>query len=245
MESDQLRRRTGGAAALIEAATFVFGFVLFATMLSDYTTGDPTAAESVEFLVGHQTLFYVWNTVIFIVFGVALVPLVLALHDRLQVHARAQLLTRTATAFGLIWAGLVLATGMVANIGIGTVADLHADDPSAAEPVWSALDSVQNGLGGGNEIVGGMWMLLLSAAGLRVAGLPKALGYLGIVIGLAGVVTVVPPLEMIGAVFGLGLIVWFVWVGILLLRDATGPEEPDVLDGVITALHVEPPAASV
>jgi hypothetical protein len=46
--------RVGGIAALIAAATFVFGFALFATVLSDYTTGDPTPAESVAFLVDNQ-----------------------------------------------------------------------------------------------------------------------------------------------------------------------------------------------
>ena len=36
--------------------------------------------------------------------------------------------------------------------------------------------------------------------------------------GIAGLVTVVPPLETIGAVFGIGLIIWFVWIGVLLLK---------------------------
>ncbi|MGA7758441.1 MAG: hypothetical protein WCA57_11425 [Ilumatobacteraceae bacterium] len=59
-------------------------------------------------------------------------------------------------------AGLAIAAGMVSNIAIGTVTDLNDTDPAAAETVWSALDSVQNGLGGGNEIAGGVWILLVS-----------------------------------------------------------------------------------
>jgi hypothetical protein len=34
-------------------------------------------------------------------------------------------MAQTATAFGLIWAGLVMATGMVANVGIGRVVELY------------------------------------------------------------------------------------------------------------------------
>jgi hypothetical protein len=47
--------------------------------------------------------------------------------------------------------------------------------------------------------------------------------YLGVVIGVAGALTVVPPLEDLTAMFGLGLIVWFTWLGIVLLRSASEP----------------------
>lgn len=51
-------------------------------------------------------------------------------------------------------------------------------------------------------------------------GVPRALNYLGVVIGVLGLLTVVPALEVLGAVFGLGLIVWFVWLGIVMLRSS-------------------------
>ena len=217
------RQKSGGVAALIAASTFLFGIAMFVTVLADYTTGDPTPEESVAFMVDNQAALYVWNLVIFIVFGIALVPVVLVLRDRLMGLSPA--LSQAAGAFGLIWAGLVLAAGMVSNIAIGTVADLHETDPAGAELVWSALDSVQNGLGGGNEIVGGVWVLLVSVAALKTAALPRTLNYLGIVAGAAGLLTVIPALEAIGAVFGIGLIVWFVWVGVILLRDDAHPDE--------------------
>jgi len=207
----------GGVAALVEAATFIIGIAMFVTLLSDYTTGDPTPAESVAFLVDHQPGLYIWNVIIFIVFGLFLVPTVLALYERLS--SRTPMLAQASAAFGLVWAGLVLAAGMITNIGIGTIADLNETDPAGAETVWSALDAVQNGLGGGNEIAGGVWVLLVSLAALRSGALPTAMNYLGIISGVAGLVTVVPALEDVGAVFGIGLIVWFVWLGLTLLRE--------------------------
>jgi hypothetical protein len=228
----EARQRIGGVAALVEAATFVIGIAMFVTVLADYTTGDPTPAESVAFLVDNQAVLYVWNVIIFIVFGVALVPVVLALHGRLKGAAPA--LAQASTAFGLIWAGLVLAAGMVTNIGIGTIADLDDTDPARAETVWSALDSVQNGLGGGNEIVGGLWVLLVSVAALRTAALPSALNYLGIASGVAGLVTIVPPLEAVGAIFGVGLIVWFTWLGTVLLRGSRDPRGAVSTQGAVT-----------
>ena len=74
-------------------------------------------------------------------------------------------------------------------------------------------------LGGGIEIVGAAWVLLVSLAGIRVYFLGHGLGGLGIGIAVAGTWTLVPPAVTYAApMFGLGLIVWFVWIGVTLLR---------------------------
>ncbi len=77
---------------------------------------------------------------------------------------------------------------------------------------------VTNGLGGGNEVLGGVWVLGTSIVALRERLFAPWVNRLGVVMGVAGLVTVVPALEDVGAVFGLGLIVWFVAVGRALLR---------------------------
>jgi hypothetical protein len=220
-------QKVGGVAALIAAATWVFGFVLFLTVINtaDFEFGnldDPI--QSVEFLADNQTIMHINSLIVYVVFGAFLVVLALALNERLKAGSRA--LVQSATVFGLIWAGLVIAAGMVANIGLGTVVDLYGKDPAQAGSVWLALDSVENGLGGGYEIAGGLWVLLMSWAALRAGVLPRALNYLGVVGGVAGLLTVVPALEMLGAVFGLALIVWFVWLGIVMLRGGTTTSSP-------------------
>ena len=210
-----------GVAALIEAATFVVGFALYATLLAsaDYGSLDVDPVQNVAFLADNQAIMYAWHLIIYVAFGVFLVVLVLALHERLKAGSPA--MVQTATAFGLIWAGLVIASGMVANIGAGIVVDIYGDDPVHAASVWLALNFVVEGLGGGNEIVGGLWVLLVSSAALRTGGLPRTLNYLGVVIGVAGLLTVVPALgELGGAIFGLGSIAWFVWLGIVMLRGS-------------------------
>lgn len=211
-------QKTGGIASLIEAVTVVVGLGMFATLLTDYTTGDPSAAESVAYVADNQAILYIWNTITLIAFAVFLVVVSLALHDRLK---SAGAMTQAATVFGFIWSGLLLAGGMVTNIGLGAVADLAAANSANAESVWLALDAVQSGLSGGNEITGGVWILLISWAGLRTGALPSAINYLGIVMGVAALATIVPALEAVGALFGLGLIVWFIWLGMIMLRDTT------------------------
>ena len=214
-------QKMGGFASLIAAATFVVGMVLLLTLVTPagYGSLEVDPVENVAFLVTNQGLMYAWHLIIYVTFGVCLVVLVLALHERLVGGTPS--LVRVATAFGMIWGVLMFASGMTANIGARVVADVYARDPAQAGTVWLALQFVVDGLGGGNEIVGGLWVLLLSWAALRSGKLPKALNILGVVSGAAGLVTVVPLLSEVGAIFGLGCIVWFAWLGIVMMRGVT------------------------
>jgi len=214
--------RVGGAAALLAAGTFGYGIAMLATTFADYTDPDATAAESVDFLVDHQGSLLAWYIGIFIVFGAALVPMGLALRQRLA--DRTPLLANAGMVFAAIWAVLMFATGMISNIGIEAVADLADSDPDRAVTVWSTLDAVTDGLGGGNELVGGFWILLVSIAGLLTARLPRWLNVVGVATAVAGVITVVPAFEVVEIVFGLGSIVWFIGVGVTLVRDRTTVE---------------------
>lgn len=210
-------QRIGGAAGLLAAGTFAYGIVLYATTLADYTDPDATPAELVDFLVDHQGALLAWYIGIFLVFGAVLVPLALALRERFL--DRTPALANAGMVLAAIWAALMFATGMISNIGIEDVADLAETDPDRAVTVWSTIDTVTNGLGGGNELVGGIWIALVSIAGMLTARLPRWLNGLGAVTALAGVVTLVPDFEAAEMVFGLGSIVWFIGVGIVLRRS--------------------------
>lgn len=209
-------QKTGGIAALIAAATFVVGIAVGFTLLAPYLTDTLNPQQTVAFLADNQAIMYVWNMIIYVVFGVFLVVVALALHERLHKGARSTM--QVATAFGLLWAGLVIASGMIFNVGSSLVVDLLGNNAEQAAAVWLAISAVQEGLGGGNEIVGGLWILLVSWAAMRTAGLPRVLIYLGAIIGVAGIVTVVPSLGDLGAIFGLGSILWFAWTGIVMVR---------------------------
>jgi hypothetical protein len=168
-----------------------------------------------------QSILQALMILIYVVFGIALVFLAVALHERLNV--RSLELIKVATPFGLIWAGLVISSGMVGSVGLEVVAELHTQDAAQAASVWSAIGAIQERLGGGVEIVGGVWVVLITVASLRSRVLPRALSYLGLFVGAAGVLTVVPALGGLGALFGLGQIAWFAWLGVIMLRACTQP----------------------
>ncbi len=207
-------QKLGGTAALINAAAYIIGFSMVLTLLMPIL--DSTPDQFLAFLTANQSLMVVWYSIIYLVAGVFMVPLVLALHERLKGKATAVM--PTATAIGLIWAGLIIASGLLLVNNVAIVTKLYGQDPEQAATVWLALSAVESGLGGAIELPGGLWILLVSWVALQAGGLPKALNYLGLVIGIAGVLTVVPVLGEAGAVFGLGFIIWFAWAGMVMIR---------------------------
>ncbi|MBX3001689.1 MAG: DUF4386 family protein [Caldilineaceae bacterium] len=210
-------QKFGGFAALYLAAAYLIGMVLFLVVLDYPSITNP--AQKVALLIEQQMVIFSTNLLIYVFFGVFLIVLSLALYDRLKSGDLA--LMQVATVLGIIWAGSLVASGMVANAGIAPVVALHATDPSQAALTWQTIETVASGLGNGNgEILGGLWALLVSLAALRAGGLPRGLAILGLLVGAVGVISLVPGLtELMVGVFGLSQILWFIWLGIVLLRN--------------------------
>jgi hypothetical protein len=209
-------QKSGGIAALLHAAAYIVGMVLGFTLIFPLLEAAPN--EYLKFLADNQPLVYVWNLISYWGSAITLVIMVLALYERLKDGSPA--LAQTSAAFGLIWAGLIIASGNLMLRNLGVVADLFGADPAQAVTAWTALQAVENGITSGNELVGSLWVLLLSVAALRTNALPRALNILGVLLGVAGTLTMIPALfDSLIMVFGPGMVVWSVWLGIARLRQ--------------------------
>lgn len=223
--------RAGALSALTIAATYLFGFGLFLGVLD--RSGYEGAAGDLAFVLDNQVWLSAAMIILYVIAGCALVVLGLAFHERFKSTQSA--LTGAATAFAMIWAGLVIASGFVGLIGIETMASLAAAEPLVAASAWVAISVVQNALGGGIELVGGVWMLIISALALRFQPGPfqsgrlsssgRALHYLGLVIGIMGILTVIPGLGDFAALFGMAQIVWFVWTAFDMMKHCPSAKE--------------------
>jgi hypothetical protein len=144
----------------------------------------------------------------------------LALWDRLRAaHA---LTARAATGVSLLWSVALVASGLVFTYGLTTIEELAATDRAQAVTTWRALEPVALALGGGGgELLGGLFVLLVSLAVLQGGGLPRPLMWLGVAAGSVGLASVVPPLHDLSVAFGLLQIVWFAWLGVVLIRSAS------------------------
>lgn len=209
-------QKFGGIAALYEAAAYIVGMVGFLVVVNVSSVADPV--QQVALIADNLTFLYTMHLFIYVVWGVFMVVLTLALYERLKAGSPA--IVQTATVFGLFWGCVIIVGGMIYNVGMQTVVDLYGKDPAQAGTVWLTISSVFAGFAGANEAIGGIWILLFSWAALRTEAFSKILNYLGIVVGAAGIVSIIPALaEQFIYIFALGQIVWFIWLGIVLLRS--------------------------
>jgi hypothetical protein len=222
--------KLGGAAALLHAAAYLVGIALGVTLLFPMANAGP--GQYVAFVAQNEGLVYVWNLVSYWGSGLTLVCMALALYHLLL--SGAPILAETATAFGLIWATLIIGSANLMLRDSGVIAGLYAQDPSRAAALWPVLEAVENGIVSGNELVGSLWVLLISAAALRTrplgAGvLARPFGYFGLAISAAGMLTMIPALAAaMSMVFGFAMIVWSVWLGVALLLASRSPSPQPV-----------------
>ncbi len=209
--------KSGGISALLMALSYIVGIVIFVTVLNPEDSLNLT--QQVEFLIENQSVIYFTMLFIYVIAGFALLVLVQALYEVLKTKHKT--LMQTTAVIGFIWSGVVIAAGMIYLVGMDSVIELNDTQSSQAASLWQSVQVISNGLGGGTEIVGGIWIALISWTALRSNIFPKVLNYLGLIVGLAGIVTIIPTLKDATMVFGLGQILWFIWVGVALLKRAT------------------------
>lgn len=210
-------QKFGGFAAFYLAAAFLLGLTLFVVVLDYASITDPL--QKVALLAEKHSIIFLTNLLMYVFFGVFLVVLATALYERFK--SGSPILAKVATILGVIWAGSLVASGMVSNAGIDPVLALYAIDPGQASLIWQMIESISSGLGNGNgEILGGCWVLLTSVAALRGGGLPKALNFLGLAVGAIGILSLIPGLiSTLTSLFGVTQVIWYVWLGVVLLRN--------------------------
>jgi hypothetical protein len=209
-------QKMGGFAALYEAAAYIVGMIGFLAVVDVSGVADPV--KKVALMAENMTFLYVLHLITYVIWGIFMVVLALALYERLKTSSPA--MAQTATVFGIFWGCVIILSGMIHNVGMQNVVALYAKNPNQAGTIWLTVESLLGGLAGSNETIGGIWILLLSWAAMRTGELPRVLNYLGIAVGVAGIISIVPALaEIFIYIFALGQIVWFIWLGISMLRS--------------------------
>ncbi len=207
-------QKIGAFSAFYLAAAYILGIIIFLLVLDYPSITSP--AEKLDVLVRHEGMTYLTNVLMYVVFGLFLIVLSHTFKSILK--EASPVLARIASAVGIVWAGMLIASGMVANTGIAPVIALHAADPAGAVMYWSIIETVSGGLGCvTGEIMGGTMTLLVGLAVLCGGTFHKGFGWYSIVVGAIGILSIVPVLHDMSAVFGMAQMVWFVWIGILLL----------------------------
>ena len=210
--------KVGGIAALICAATYLLAIGLVATLLTPMLDDSLTFAQFMAFYTPHQSLVYIWHFSMYLVNGTSLALLALALYQHLKTSAPA--LALVSACFGLIWTVLVFASGFISLYGYDAFAKLAVTDPNQAAALRLMVSTITNGIDSSDRFLGSLWLLLSSLTALRVRLLARPLNYFGLFIGSVGILSsLAPALTALGLAFGVEILVWWIWLGIVMLRS--------------------------
>jgi hypothetical protein len=209
--------KSGGVAALLQAALFLITLIFIFVLLPGQGLTGPEAFNDPAVALAsaaQSPLLAVFNW-LDVAFAVTTVLIVLALHERLQVSAPT--IVRLATTAGLMAAVILLLLGMIGFSAVSELAHLSVQNPTSAQAAYLAVNAVINSLRSANTFAYGWWVLLVSWVALPIGRLPKALSYLGLLFGVMGIATfALPVLGFLGIMVGL---IWFGWLGLVLLRE--------------------------
>jgi hypothetical protein len=216
-------QKLAGISAISAALIYIVAFVYFGAFWSYPSAGSPT--EKMVHLAENHLIFSTIYFLMYVVFGVFLAVIVTGLHERLK-HTNSPAIA-IGSLFGVVWVGLVIASGMISTIGLAYAVDLMDASAENAFDIWIIVSLMTESLGGGNELVGGLWVLLVSVVALQAGEFPRVLNYLGLFVGMAGIATIYPD-DTLTEIFGVTQIGWFLWLGICLLTEenANKPIQP-------------------
>ena len=205
-----------GFCAIFLAVIYIGAFIYFGGFWAYPHTAE--ASVQLRYLSDNHLLISAIYVCIYILFGVVLSVLVLGLYEKHSI-CKARYLSKIATLFGVLWVGLVIASGMIFVIGLRSVIDLAPTNIERASETWHIVTLLTESLGGGNELVGGIWVLLISLCNLSSKIFSRWLNYIGLYVGASGIATVYPA-DVFTEIFGISQIVWFVWIGISFIEYA-------------------------
>ena len=207
-------QKLGGFCSISLGLIYIIAFIVFGGIL-EYPKADATEIERLNFLSDNYLTLSTINLISYVLFGILLAVVVVSIHQKIKDYVPN--FSILASAFGIIWVGLVIGSGMIANIGLNSVIEIGIEEPQKAISIWKSVCIVSEGLGGGNEIVGAIWVLLLSMATFKHSFFSKPLNLLGLFVALAGILTILP-FDLFKEIFGVSQIVWFIWIGITMIR---------------------------
>jgi hypothetical protein len=202
--------------SLYMAISYIAGMFIFIFLL-DYPNIEP--AGRINLLSEYTSLHYFTNLFLYVIFGFSLVLFSLSLYENFKEGNR--LLARTSVVTGIIWAGLLIASGMIANAGIAPTLEFLSQDPEEAKRFWRTIETVSNGLGGAHgEVAGGVFTVMVSLAAWQTVYSNRFLNYFGLITGTLGVASTFPDSNSLTGVFGITQAVWFIWSGTWFLRKS-------------------------
>lgn len=194
--------------AVISAAyggfSYIAGMFVYLVIIGD--NSGTTVVEQVAIMGQNAFLIHITTLHIYVLFSAGIIAI--AAYTYLKLKVDQPVLALLSLIAGVIWATLLIASGFISMAFTNALLSGGVTDSLIA--AWPAIDLVRDALGGGNELIGGVFTGLLSFA-LFKARLGTVVTYgLGLIVCVGGLVSALPYLADVGiGIFVLSQILWF------------------------------------
>lgn len=205
---------TGSYLSFGLALCYVIGFVCLFLFFGPLVEGQLSKDERFVFFLNNKLSLQFWYLIIYVLFGILLIQLI----SILKTHIKRNILNEFGSIVGFIWAAFVIASGFIFTVGVEKVSQLEIDNETTYA-IFTTVQIIQDALGGGLELLGGIWVFCIGFMGFSSNIFHKYFNLFSLLLGAVGILTVFPFFYSLGGVFGMLQIGWFIWLGVLLWRN--------------------------
>ena len=191
-------------SAVYGGLSYIGGIFVYLVLIGD--NSGAAVAEQVAIMGQNAFLIHITTLHIYVLFSAGIIAIAAYTYRKLQSEQPA--LALLSLIAGVIWATLLIASGFISMAFTNALMSGGVTDSLIA--AWPAIDIVSDALGGGNELLGGVFTGLLSFA-LYKARLGTMLTYgLGLIVCVGGLISTLPYLADVGiGIFVMSQIPWF------------------------------------
>jgi hypothetical protein len=228
-------QKAGGISAIISAVSYVCAIGLYMTLMMPMADSNLGIHEYMAFFIPNKSLAFIWTFSMYIIHGASLVVLVPALHERLK--NTSPRLALVASGFGFIWTSFVLLSGFITIWGNEALITLYGKNQDQAETFKNALTIITLGIDSSDRFLGSLWVGLVSLAAFKKKAFPETFNIFGLALGaVALLIGLIMPVNDMSAslLFGLGAIIWWLALGIHMLRKQDLQPAAGTIDNVYT-----------
>lgn len=165
-----------------------------------------SASEQLTIISNNPVLVHITTLHIYVIFSFGII--LLATYQYLKLKDQQSVLGLLGLITGVVWATILITSGFI-SMGV-TALLMNGTTASELVSTWQAIDIVSNALGGGNELMGGVFTGLVSLAMYKARYSSVATSVLGGLVFIGGIVSALPYITEVGiGIFVISQISWF------------------------------------
>lgn len=187
--------------------TFVFGIYIYFSNFEFLINERVTSSVSIIKIVDQIDQYIIWNLMVYFVYGIFLLSSSVAMY--LLSSEKNKFLRLIFIFTGTIWSCWMFVSASIAIETVQYISEIVFINEKLAVETWNTIRILLEAFGGGNEILGGFWVILFSLL-IKVDGIISIVcRYVGFLVFCIGIATVFTNSSYIESLFGIGIITWF------------------------------------